>query len=159
MRAYTDTRNKPRRKKKKEKKEEILRHFVSLVKYHVYDPFLWQAGWFYSKCSEQVLKSVFSTSEWKNTYFKRSKQQTVKNSLFLTKVTKVTKVTQQLILTNASAHMCTRACARFKDTRARVYACVRARLKRVRKGSPKRPFRTNASSMVVSEWNERTTLM
>ena len=145
MRAYRDTWN----KLKQTKKEEILGHFVSLVKYHVYDPFLWQAGWFYSKCSEQVLKSVFSTSEWKNAYFKRSKQQPVKNSLFLT---------QQLILTNASAHMCTRACA-FKDTRARVYACVRARLKRVRKGSPKRPFRTNASSMVVSEWNERTTLM
>jgi len=159
MRKYRYTRNKLKqtetnkegRKRKKEKKEEILGHFVSLVKYHVYDPFLWQAGWFYSKCSEQVLKSVFSTSEWKNAYFKRSKQQPVKNSLFLT---------QQLILTNASAHMCTRACA-FKDTRARVrvYACVRARLKRVRKGSPKRPFRTNASSMVVSEWNERTTLM
>jgi hypothetical protein len=145
MRAYRDTWN----KLKQTKKEEILGHFVSLVKYHVYDPFLWQAGWFYSKCSEQVLKSVFSTSEWKNAYFKRSKQQPVKNSLFLT---------QQLILTNASAHMCTLACARLR-IRVRVYACVRARLKRVRKGSPKRPFRTNASSMVVSEWNERTTLM
>ena len=50
----------------------------------------------------------------------------------------------------AYVYACVRA---FKDTRTRVrvYACVRARLKRVRKGSPKRPFRTNVSSMVVSE--------
>lgn len=144
MRAYTDTRNKPRRKKKKEKKEEILGHFVSLVKYHVYDPFLWQAGWFYSKCSEQVLKSVFSTSEWKNTYFKRSKQQTVKNSLFLTKVT---KVTQQLILTNASAHMCTRACAC-------VCVCARA-FKESEEREPKATF-PNERKFHGCEWVKRT---